>query len=323
MAASHAASLDPQLAKEESKQRHPSTTSILVATDAEYPPMEYISGTQVVGHDIDLMNVITTEMNVSADYIIVPWAGIFDGLVAGDYDAIIDTLTVTPEREEIVDFTLPYMHLAGYNEDIAIALQQGDEILRDKMNEALGQLHADGTLENIIMAIAIDKPEWEPQLPNWTSCSIPSDLESTLIFTDAQGLSTTIYASPNSVSETTTLIYTPIVTATEPSGFAFAGHGFSLEAYQDGSHQPSFILYNPVTVTIHYSDEDVFFINEDSLKLEYWDGSQWVDAATTCTPISIYTFNTDMNWLAVPICHLSKFALFGETSRIYLTVIVH
>jgi hypothetical protein len=228
---------------------------------------------------------------------------------------------VTPEREEVIDFTIPYLTL-GDDEDIAIAVQQGDDVLRSQMNEALGRLRADGTLETIIEAIAADVPEWEPHLPDWSSCSVPTDTESTLVYIDTQGLPTVIQVPAGTVSETATLIYTPVDTATAPSGFGFAGHAFELGAYQGGIFQSGFVFSKPITITVHYTDVDVFVLDESSLELDHWDGVGWVDAATTCTPTSTYARHPDENWLAVPTCHLSEFALFGETTRVYLPLVL-
>jgi ABC-type amino acid transport substrate-binding protein len=145
-----------------------SMITLLIGTSADFWPMEYISGTQIVGHDIDLMNAVAAEMSVTVVYTNVPWDDIINGLVIGEYDAIISTLTVTPEREEMIDFTLPYVTVEG-DSNLAIAVQQGDDTLRYQVNEALRQLRADGTLQTIIAAIAADKPEWQPRLPDWLS----------------------------------------------------------------------------------------------------------------------------------------------------------
>ena len=62
------------------------TTSIpplLIATSADYWPMEYISGTQIVGHDIDLMNAIAVEMSATVVYTDVAFSEILNGLIAG------------------------------------------------------------------------------------------------------------------------------------------------------------------------------------------------------------------------------------------------
>jgi ABC-type amino acid transport substrate-binding protein len=149
-----------------------SAITLLIATDAAYWPMEYISGTEIVGHDIDLMNAIGAEMSVTIVYTNVGWDDIIDGLVAGEYDALISCMTVTPEREELIDFTLPYVIL-GDDEEIAIAVQEGDDILRREINEALLKVRADGTLGTIIAAIAADVPQWEPRLPDWPTVYLP------------------------------------------------------------------------------------------------------------------------------------------------------
>ena len=100
------------------------TTTLLVGTSADYWPMEYISGTQIVGHDIDLMNAIAAEISATLVYTNVPWDEIFDGLIAGEYDLIISAVSITPAREEVIDFTLPYVTFAG-NDNVAIGVQQG------------------------------------------------------------------------------------------------------------------------------------------------------------------------------------------------------
>lgn len=174
---SDAAMADPGALTEVAEPPTASATTLLVATDPTYWPMEYISGTLIVGHDIDLMNAVAAEMSVTVVYTNVAWAVIFPGLIAGEYDAIISTLTVTPAREAVMDFTLPYATF-GDDENIAIAVQQGDDTLRRQMNEALRKLRADGTLETIIAAIAADMPQWQAHLPRWPCIFVPLVLRS-------------------------------------------------------------------------------------------------------------------------------------------------
>ena len=152
-----------------------SMTALLVATSADYPPMEYISGTQIVGHDIDLMNAIATEMTVTVVYTNVPFADIFNGLTSGKYDAVISAVSVTPEREQFLDFTLPYMTITdtGNIDNYAVAVQKGNITLVQEINTALRQLRANGTLQTIIAAVMADKPEWQPSLPDWPTIYLP------------------------------------------------------------------------------------------------------------------------------------------------------
>ncbi len=130
---------------------------------------------------------------------------------------------------------------------------------------------------------------------------------SSLDYTDTFGSTTSFDIPSGAVTETVNLIYTPLPTVTEPSGFSFAGHAFELEAYLAGSHLPDFTFELPITVTLEYTDSDVVDITETTLLLLFYDGSEWVDAAC-----GAYERHPEENWLKVPICHLSKFGLFGK-----------
>ncbi len=146
-----------------------------------------------------------------------------------------------------------------------------------------------------------------------------------LIYTDTQGLTTSVDVPPDAVAEATTLTYAPLGSPTAPisPALGLAGHAFTLDALRDGTLQLGFSFSKPVTITIYYADADVNKVNEQTLTLDYWDGSRWVDAATTCTPVAAYERHPAENWLAVPICHLSEFALLGQRmNRIYLPLIV-
>jgi hypothetical protein len=140
----------------------------------------------------------------------------------------------------------------------------------------------------------------------------------TLVYTDAQGNVVRVDIPADAVTGTTTLFYTPLTTATPPADLAFADIAFTLEAYRGGVHLSQFVFEQPITVTMHYTDASVAGMDESSLRLYYWDGGQWVDAAC-----GAYDRHPDQNWLAVPVCHLSEFALFGEVQqRVYLPVVL-
>ncbi len=164
---------------------------------------------------------------------------------------------------------------------------------------------------------------FEPPAPS-TSVVISPAAGGRLVFTDTQGLTTTVDVPFGAVSEPITLTYTMLYVPTQPisPALGLAGHAFTLEAFQNGTVQLGFVFSKPITVVIHYSDADIAGMDENTLTLNYWDGSQWTDAAATCTPASIYERHPDENWLSVPICHLSEFVLLGEkVNHIYLPLV--
>jgi hypothetical protein len=148
----------------------------------------------------------------------------------------------------------------------------------------------------------------------------------TIVYTDPQGVSTTVEIPDGAVTETTVLVFVPIFSPTHPvsPGLAFANHNFDLSAYRSGP-LPGFVFGKPVTITIGYSDADVRWIHEDSLQLYYWDGSAWVDAATTCTPTLSYGRDLGQNKLSIAICHLSDWGMMGmplPRYDIYLPIVM-
>lgn len=320
MSAARAASyMPPSVAT----SRLPTTPTLVVGTSPSFWPMEYMSGTQIVGHDIDLMNAVAVEMGVTAVYTSVPsWDEVFDGLIAGEHDAVISTVSVTPSRQELVDFTLPYVafRYEGWEVDdnIAIVVQKDNRTLRRQINEALLQLHKDGTLAANVAAIAADMPEWQPHLADWPY--VPPGTATTLAYTDTEQVATIIQVPGEAVTETLLLVYTPVYTATAPSGFSFANRAFDLDAYRNGVFLTSGIrLSVPATVTIHYTETDVMGLDEGSLVLGRWNeaASEWEEAAD-----GSYDRHPEARWLAAPVRLLGQFALFGEAlSTVYLPLI--
>jgi parallel beta-helix repeat protein len=140
------------------------------------------------------------------------------------------------------------------------------------------------------------------------------------------GLTTTVEVPSQAVTEAVTLKYTALAATGHgsPAGFVFAGHAFDLDAYQGETLLAGFVFSKPVTITIHYDEGNIGGVNEDTLVLEYWDEgtSGWVDAVATCIPASVYDRHPDEDWLAVPICHLSRFAMFGERRKVYLPLVL-
>jgi hypothetical protein len=85
-----------------------------------------------------------------------------------------------------------------------------------------------------------------------------------------------------------------------------------------------FAFKKPITLTLTYSDTLISGFIEDSLLVNFWNeiDGEWQDAATTCTPPSLYQRFLAENRLVLPICHLSHFVLFSKTHQIYLPAIL-
>lgn len=84
---------------------------ITVAVENAYPPFNYIDEAtgEGVGWDYDVVREICARLNCVPEFKQAAWDGIFPAMQAGEYDMLADGVTITAERDEIVDFSIPYV----------------------------------------------------------------------------------------------------------------------------------------------------------------------------------------------------------------------
>ena len=71
--------------------------------------MEFVNADkEIVGFDIDYMKAAAKEGGYDVEFKNVAWDGIFGGLAAGKYDAVCSSVTITDERKQSMDFSIPY-----------------------------------------------------------------------------------------------------------------------------------------------------------------------------------------------------------------------
>lgn len=130
-------------AKEESE----GPLHIIVATDATWPPMEMVDESKnIVGFDIDLLNAAAEAGGFTVEFRNTAWDGIFAGLPAGEYDAVMSSVTITDERKKQMDFSIPYINAGQIL--IVRADTTGVEKLADLKGKSVGaQIGTTGSFE--------------------------------------------------------------------------------------------------------------------------------------------------------------------------------
>ena len=84
-------------------------TTVVFATDATWPPMEFVNDQkQVVGYAMDFVIAAGREAGFTPVFKNTAWDGIFAGLAAGKYDAVVSSVSITAERKKAMDFSEPY-----------------------------------------------------------------------------------------------------------------------------------------------------------------------------------------------------------------------
>lgn len=86
---------------------------VTIAVENAYLPFNYISLStgEPGGWDYDAWNTICERLNCTPVYVEAAWEGMIQAVADGQYDAAADGITITADRQEIVDFSDGYISI--------------------------------------------------------------------------------------------------------------------------------------------------------------------------------------------------------------------
>lgn len=85
-----------------------------VCVEGAYPPFsETASDGSIVGFDIDIAKAVCAQMGETCEMVKVDWDGIIPALLEQKCDVIVASMSITPERQQVIDFTVKYYQTPG------------------------------------------------------------------------------------------------------------------------------------------------------------------------------------------------------------------
>jgi polar amino acid transport system substrate-binding protein len=81
---------------------------LLVGTDTPFPPFEIGKPPDISGFDIEVVNGIAEKLGLEVTYQDTSFDTIFRDVAQGKFDLAVAASTITPEREQTIDFSDPY-----------------------------------------------------------------------------------------------------------------------------------------------------------------------------------------------------------------------
>lgn len=96
---------------------------ITVGSDIPYPPFEFGQSAPYKGYDVDIVNEAAKRIGTNATFKDTAFDTIFRDLSQGKFDMVASATTITPERQQEVDFSQGY-----YETDQSLTVKEGSDI---------------------------------------------------------------------------------------------------------------------------------------------------------------------------------------------------
>ncbi len=117
-----------------------SAGTLTVGSDIPFPPFEFGKAPAYEGFDIDLINEVAKDLSLTTDIQDTSFDTIFIDVSQGKFDIVASASTITPEREQKVDFSDPY-----YEAEQALLVPEGSDIKTVEDIDGLTVSAQDGT----------------------------------------------------------------------------------------------------------------------------------------------------------------------------------
>ena len=83
--------------------------TVRLGTEGAYPPFNFLNDAgEVDGSERELGDELCTRAELTCEWVTNEWDSIIPNLVSGNYDAIMAGMSITAERDEVIDFTQNY-----------------------------------------------------------------------------------------------------------------------------------------------------------------------------------------------------------------------
>ena len=129
--------------------------TIRIATEGAYKPWSFIDANgKLGGFEVEFANELCARIKAKCEITAQSWDSIIPSLNAGRFDAIIAVLGVTPKRQEVIDFTIPYAE----SPNTFVVLKDGPLTTLAGNGEAISLVNDKEKADSILSLIHISEP---------------------------------------------------------------------------------------------------------------------------------------------------------------------
>lgn len=174
-----------------------------VGISADFPPFEYYNeNEELYGFDVDLMNYIGERIGFDIEFVNMSFDQLFSAVMGGEVACAISAISITEERNNVIDYTIPYLsakvtHIDDETSDTSIeqyaivfpnnsaekgklteAAGEPETSLYNLVNNAISDLIEDKTIEKLGEKYELNKAaDTEDFDYEYTVISVPDDFD--------------------------------------------------------------------------------------------------------------------------------------------------
>ena len=138
-----------------------------VGISADFPPFEYYDeNEELYGFDVDLMNYIGDRIGFDIEFVNMSFDQLFSAVMGGNVDCAISAIAVTEERNNVIDYTIPYLSAKvtySYEESTDTSIEEyaivfpNNSVEKANVLEAAGQVAIYNLVNNALSELIEDK----------------------------------------------------------------------------------------------------------------------------------------------------------------------
>ncbi|MCK0167792.1 transporter substrate-binding domain-containing protein [Jannaschia sp. S6380] len=121
-------------------------TTVRMGTEGQYPPYNFLNDAgEVDGFEREVGDELCARAELTCEWVTNEWDSIIPNLTSGNYDTIIAGMSITEEREEVIDFTQNYFPPAA---SAYVAMDEGADLEGGVIAAQTGTIQASHVAES-------------------------------------------------------------------------------------------------------------------------------------------------------------------------------
>jgi len=130
---------------------------VRLGTEGAYPPYNFINDAgEVAGFEREFGDELCKRAGLTCEWVTNDWDSIIPNLQSGNYDVIVAGMSITDEREEVIDFSQGYLPAAS---SAYLALSADTDLMSGPVAAQTGTIQAAFIAENGMTLVEYATPE--------------------------------------------------------------------------------------------------------------------------------------------------------------------